>query len=186
MSNSAKPYNALKSHEKIYSISGCCEKASWYIRKVMSKYKTKNISSIKVPKVSGANLTDFDEYESSAHFSKWRIPTVNRTAVVITFKPKFLKWVNALPDFNELKFTLGMLNKSKPVYLIPDYEDEEESLEWFIPMQSVVLDEAFSSVCTDPTLWPEGKSKFDDYLTAEFHDLVFDLEVSKTLKREKS
>lgn len=35
----------------------------------MKKYRTKNISSLKIPKVSEINLSDFDEYKSSIDFS---------------------------------------------------------------------------------------------------------------------
>jgi DNA-binding phage protein len=35
----------------------------------MNKYKTKNISSMKIPKVSEIDLSGFDQYESSIDFS---------------------------------------------------------------------------------------------------------------------
>jgi hypothetical protein len=112
--------------------------------------------------------------------------TINRLAVAITFKQKFVDWVNQLPDAGDLKFTLEMLNKDKNVYLIPAYEDTEEALEWFGPHKTLVLEEAFESICTEPKQWPKDRSEkaFDQYLSAEVHSMVWDLVVDEPIESE--
>ncbi|OFZ54759.1 MAG: hypothetical protein A2428_01050 [Bdellovibrionales bacterium RIFOXYC1_FULL_54_43] len=115
-----------------------------------------------------------------------KLKTINRIAVTVTFKKKFLDWVNQLPDAGDLKFSLNTLNRDKPIYLVPAYEDTEEAAEWFGPMKTVVLEEAFESICTEPKWWPTDRSEraFDDYLSAEFHSMVWDLVVDEPIEKE--
>ena len=103
--------------------------------------------------------------------------TINRIAVTIAFKQKFVDWINHLPDADDLKWTLEMINKDRPVYLVPAYDFNEDAAEWFAPHKTLVLEEAFESICTEEKWWPEDRSGnvFDEYLTAEFHSMVFDL-----------
>lgn len=112
--------------------------------------------------------------------------TINRIAVTISFKQKFVDWINQLPDSTDLKFTLKMLNDDKPIYLIPAYEMTEEAEEWFGPHKTLVLEEAFESICTEPKWWPKNRSEkvFDEYLSAEFHSMVWDLVVDEPIERD--
>jgi hypothetical protein len=107
---------------------------------------------------------------------------INRIAVTISFKEKFLVWVNQLPD-NDIPWTLEMLNKDKSVYLVPEFDSNEKAAEWFGPYKSNVLEEAFESICTDEKQWPK-KPAFDDYLLAEFHSMVWDLVEDEPIEKE--
>ncbi len=57
------------------------------------------------------------------------IGTSNRIAVTISFKQKFVDWINQLPDSGDLKFTLKMINDDRPIYLVPAYDSNEEAAE---------------------------------------------------------
>jgi hypothetical protein len=111
--------------------------------------------------------------------------TINRALVSITFRPKFLEWVNNLPDRGDLIYTLQMLNDDRPVYLIPNYDDSAEKLKWLKKYRMEILEEAFESICTEPNWWPKIKSpkEFDDYLCAEFHSMVWDMAEDEPLER---
>jgi hypothetical protein len=108
--------------------------------------------------------------------------TINRIAVTISFKEKFLEWVNQLPD-NDVTWTMGMLNEDKSVYLVPEFDSNEEAAEWFGPHKTTVLEEAFESISTDEKQWPK-KSVFEEYLTAEFHSMVWDLVDDEPIDKE--
>jgi hypothetical protein len=112
---------------------------------------------------------------------------INRIAVTVSFKQKFVDWVNQLPDIGDLKFTLAMLNDDKPVYLVPEYDSNEEAAEWFGPHRTLVLEEALESICTEESLWPKDRSEraFDEYLSADFHSMVWDLVVDESLEKEE-
>ncbi len=112
---------------------------------------------------------------------------INRLAVTITFKQKFVDWVNQLPDAGDLKYTLKMLNDDRPVYLVPAYEVTEEAEEWLGPHKTLVLEEAFESICTEEEWWPKDRSEetFDEYLSAEFHSMVFDLVADEPIEKEE-
>lgn len=112
--------------------------------------------------------------------------TINRTAAVITFKEKFVDWINNLPDRSDLVFTMEMMNADKPVYLIPSYEDDEKERRWFNKRKLEILEEAFDSICTEPDWWPKIASAktFDEYLSAEFHTMVWDVAEDEPLERD--
>lgn len=112
--------------------------------------------------------------------------TINRTAVTITFKEKFMDWLNQLPDRGDLVFTMDMLNESKPIYLIPNHEDDDKDQRWFNRRKVEFLEEAFESYCTEPKWWPEIRSAktFDQYLSVEFHCMVWDVVDNEPLERD--
>lgn len=112
--------------------------------------------------------------------------TINRVAVTIYFKQKFLDWVNQLPDNGDLKFTLKTLNDDGPVYLVPKYDSNEEAAEWFGPHKELVLEEMFESICTEEAWWPKDRSEkvFDDYLSVEFHSMIWDLVADEPIEHE--
>jgi hypothetical protein len=112
--------------------------------------------------------------------------TINRSAITIKFKEKFLDWVNNLPDRGDLIFTMEMLNEDPPAYLMPAYENDDAKKRWFNKNKIEILEEAFESICTEPTWWPQVKSpkEFDEYLSVEFHSMVWDMLEDKPLERD--
>lgn len=69
--------------------------------------------------------------------------TINCIAVTISFKQKFVDWVNQLPEKDDIKWTLDMLNEEKSVYLVPEFDSNEEAEEWFGPHKTLILEESF-------------------------------------------
>jgi hypothetical protein len=80
-----------------------------------------------------------------------------------------------------------MLNEDKSVYLVPEYGSNEEAAEWFSPHKTLILEEAFESICTEEKLWPKVRSEkaFDEYLSAEFSSMVWDLVADEPIEHEE-
>jgi hypothetical protein len=103
-----------------------------------------------------------------------------------SFKQKFLDWMNQLPDSGDIQWTLKMLNADKSVYLVPQFDGCEEAEEWFDPHKTLILEEAFESICTDEAYWPKDRSEkaFAEYLSAEFSSMVWDLAVDEPIEHD--
>jgi hypothetical protein len=54
---------------------------------------------------------------------------VNRSAMVVTAKQPFLKWLISVDPSNR-DLTLDEVNDEPPVYLVPECESDEEFEEW--------------------------------------------------------
>jgi hypothetical protein len=111
---------------------------------------------------------------------------INRVAVSISVKQKFVDWVNQIPN-GDIRWTLAKLNEDKSVYLIPSYEDSDAERDWFRSQKMRVLEEALESICTEKDRWPKDLSDkiFDDYLSAEFHPMVWDLASDEPIEHEE-
>jgi hypothetical protein len=111
---------------------------------------------------------------------------INRVAVSIFFRQRFVDWVNQIPG-GEIKWTLAMMNEERPIYLIPSYEDADAERDWFDSQKMRALEDAFESISTDENLWPKNLSEktFDEYLGAEFHPMVWDLASDEPIEHEE-
>lgn len=113
--------------------------------------------------------------------------TINRMVATISFKQKFLDWANQLPSLDGHQWTLDLLNEDKSAFLVPQFETNEEASEWFGPYKTLILEEAFASICSEDKWWPKDLSEevFDEYLTAEFSSMVWDLVAEEPIEHEE-
>jgi hypothetical protein len=111
---------------------------------------------------------------------------INRCAVTIKAKEPFVKWLNSLPDALDIKIDIDRVNQETSVYLLQeyDYDDERESLlEHFYDL---IFDEQLSSWWEAEEDWPARRtlSMFKQWFDVEFHSMVIDC-VDAPLERQE-
>lgn len=111
---------------------------------------------------------------------------LNRCAVIVTPKAPFWDWVKKSGDIDEPLLT--EVKKESNIYLIPDYESEDDialAIERYLAQnfEDIFISE-LEAWYTDPETFPETTyERFNEWFTVESHTMIFDT-VEKPLKRE--
>lgn len=111
---------------------------------------------------------------------------LNRCAVIITPKPAFWEWVKKTGDIDEPLLT--EVTKEGNIYLIPDYDSEDDihvAIERHLAenYEDIFISE-LEAWYTDPTTFPETTYElFNEWFIVSSHSMIFDT-VEKPLKRE--
>ena len=101
--------------------------------------------------------------------------TINRQVAVIKPKKPYVDWINSLPGTDE-PLSIESLNKDCTVLLLPNFDDDEESLKFIKNIYRSIFEIELDSWCTDENFWPKNRDYniFDQWFTIEFHSEVFD------------
>lgn len=100
---------------------------------------------------------------------------IDRSVAVIKPKQPFVDWANQLPD-PEIIVNLKDLQKECTVFLIPDYDFEEEAIECIEELCEDIFVEMLFSWHTEESHWPDNRSSdmFWKWFEVEFHSMVID------------
>src|SRR3989338_5829103 len=103
--------------------------------------------------------------------------TINRQVVIIRPSKPFLDWLHSLPDPVRKDFAMDDLNRDSTVYLIPDYDNEDESLQSVYENFELFFEEQLGGWWTDESDWPKDVSlkTFKKWFDVEIHSMVVDL-----------
>ncbi len=104
---------------------------------------------------------------------------LNRTAVIVTPKKKFINWVMNVEDSSEWKVTEKEIKKDPGVYLV-DRAYSSDMREIRSIMERSYLDiaiEEFAAWWTDVDDWPVIKNlkEFEEFFEWNFHDMIVDI-----------
>jgi hypothetical protein len=105
----------------------------------------------------------------------WKIPVLNRAALIVRYKQPFVDWINATEPDSRQRLKLADANDNNSAYLI-EVDDEDDLPEW-LQVNSVALMEAeLSGWYPEESLWPKERSLalFNKWCAVELHTLVFD------------
>ena len=81
--------------------------------------------------------------------------SINRNALIMRPKPALIDWVNSIfPDAPVDYNDLGK-HDSLDIFLIPDFDSVDESLEWVKENCEDFLSYALEDWCTDEKVWPQ-------------------------------
>jgi len=113
-------------------------------------------------------------------------PFLNRCAVIVTPKAPFWDWVKKSGDIDESQ--LAEVKKESNIYLIPDYESEDDialAIEsHLVQIYADIFINELEEWYTDPETFPEiTYARFNEWFTVSSHTMIFDT-VEKPLKRE--
>ncbi|BAX80849.1 hypothetical protein [Labilibaculum antarcticum] len=112
--------------------------------------------------------------------------TVNRNALIVRPKQALLNWVNSI--FPEDPISLDALGKhdNANVYLIPEMNYTEESLQYLKDNFEPILEEILFDWCQDDELWPKNRNwkMFEEYLDYSIQSVVIDVANGKIEKEE--
>ena len=102
--------------------------------------------------------------------------TLNRTVVMLVPKRPFLDWVNdAAPD--DAALSLADLCEDNEVFLIPQLNDEQESIQWVEKRWSILFEHMLAEWMLDETGWPQDRTlnMFREWFDIEIHTMAWDL-----------
>lgn len=99
---------------------------------------------------------------------------INRSAIIVKLKQPYVDWANVL-DVSE-KYSLDSLNRENHIYLISDYDTDEELEEIIKYLYPEIFTVELSAWVTDTKLWPKNRdyTTFKRWFTVEAHSMVFD------------
>ncbi len=100
---------------------------------------------------------------------------INRGVLIIRAKGPFRDWLLSLPDPDDV--TLEEINEDNAVYLVPEYEDDNERDIILKKMYKTIFEEQLEGWWTDEKDWPKNRSltMFKKWFDVEFHSVVIDL-----------
>ena len=98
---------------------------------------------------------------------------LNRGVLIIRPSQPFLDWAAKLDDSGVLPPVEG----EQTVYLIPEFEDDQEAQSSLKAVYSEVLERELYGWHTDETQWPKHRTlaKFREWYVIELHSVVEDL-----------
>ncbi|MCB0556853.1 MAG: hypothetical protein KDD02_25125 [Phaeodactylibacter sp.] len=81
--------------------------------------------------------------------------TINRNALITRPTPALIDWVNSVFPEDPVRFEDLGQHDSQDVFLIPDFDSVEESLEWIRENCEEFLSYSLEDWCTDQSAWPQ-------------------------------
>ncbi len=81
--------------------------------------------------------------------------TINRNALITRPKPALIDWVNAIFPDDPASYEELDKHDSQDVFLIPDFDSVEESLEWVRENCEEFLSYLLEDWCADESTWPQ-------------------------------
>lgn len=88
----------------------------------------------------------------------------------------FLDWLHRV-DSTSTELTLEDLRREPTIYLLPNYDTEEEALDYLREVCSEIFEEQLNGWYRVPSSWP-GKRDFDTFrrwFEFSFHSMLVDL-----------
>jgi hypothetical protein len=132
---------------------------------------------------SGDTLTGriymHDSYDSSfvavkISQTEKQITTVNRSLLILKAKEPCREWVASLPGKN--KITIRDINTGCRVYLIPEFEDDQQKDAILEKIYANIFVEKLFQWCIDDVKWPQNRTfaLFNRWFEPEFYPVVED------------
>ena len=101
---------------------------------------------------------------------------LNRSAIVVRPKQPFLEWLHSV-DSTSSELTLQDLGQEPDVYLVPEFESEEDFADCLREMFHVIFEIQLEGWWTDRSTWPANCTldTFQAWFDCQVHSLVLDL-----------
>ncbi len=109
---------------------------------------------------------------------------VNRGVLILKAKEPFREWLLSLPEPDDV--TLDEINEDNTVYLVPEYEDDDERDRLLKILYKELFEEQLEGWWTDEKDWPKNRNltMFKKWFDVEFHSVVIDLVDAELLDYE--
>ena len=101
---------------------------------------------------------------------------INRSALVVRPAQPFLDWLHRV-DSTSRHLTLADLRQEPTIYLLPESDSEEQTLEHLREVSAGIFEEELDGWYRVPSAWPEerGLSTFQRWFEYSFHSTIIDL-----------
>lgn len=102
--------------------------------------------------------------------------TVNRTAIEVRPLQPFLTWLKHV-DPSSVGFTVKELQQDAALYLIPDFEDEDDVRKFLQKRCTEIFEDQLNGWFRDKSTWPNIRDfeTFDRWFEWKTHSLLIDL-----------
>jgi len=103
---------------------------------------------------------------------------INRSAAVVKPRQSFVDWLMTCPDPPDPLSVKDEVSKDCNVYLLAEFDAEEESADAFLEtFYSMIAEAEFREWYTDEDLWPDVSdiAAFKTMFDVEVYPMVFDL-----------
>jgi hypothetical protein len=99
---------------------------------------------------------------------------VNRSAIVVMPAQPLLDWLHRVNP-TSAQLTLEDLRREPTIYLLPEWETEEEALEHLAEVSSEIFKDQLNGWYRVASAWPEDRelSAFFRWFDCSFHSMVF-------------
>src|SRR5262249_33267753 len=103
--------------------------------------------------------------------------TINRSAVAVIPAQPFLDWLHQA-DPTSAHLSLNDLRLEPTIYLLPDYDTEEEARQHLQRRCKEIFEQQLDSWYRVPTAWPADRSfkTFKHWFEYRFHSVLIDLD----------
>ena len=107
---------------------------------------------------------------------------LNRSVLIVRPKQPYLDWAPGLDDSGLLPDADG----EKTIYLLPDFENDEEGWEYVKEFHAEVFERELDGWHTDESAWPPNRdfTMFQEWFDIEIHSAVEDLVEAKLIDDE--
>ena len=102
--------------------------------------------------------------------------TINRSALVVKPAQPFLDWLHRV-DPTSAHLTLDDLRLEPTIYLLPEWETEEEALQHLAEVSNEIFEEQLNDWYRVPSVWPATRDLkvFLLWFDCSFHSMVVDV-----------
>jgi hypothetical protein len=99
---------------------------------------------------------------------------IDHGLIILRPKQPFLDWVNSWSPKDQL-LTMEDVQEDAPAILVPEFESDEEALEFVKANATEILMNELSEWCLEPSLWPKKQdySTLSTWFTLELHSTVY-------------
>jgi len=100
---------------------------------------------------------------------------LNRYVVTVSAREPFLLWLQSLPE--SAGITLAQLDEDTSVYLLPDYEYDNERQLLLAQYFDLIFEDQLAAWWSEERDWPEKRDlvMFTRWFSVDFHSLAIDL-----------
>lgn len=101
---------------------------------------------------------------------------INRSALVVIPAQPFLDWLHQA-DPTSTQLSLNDLRKEATIYLLPEYDTEEEARQHLQKRCEGVFEEQLNGWYREPSTWPADRNfkNFKRWFEYQFHSVIIDL-----------
>jgi hypothetical protein len=101
---------------------------------------------------------------------------INRSALVVEPAQPFMDWLHRV-DPTSAQLTLEDLRQEPTIYLLPEWETQEEALQHLTDVSSEIFEEQLNDWYRVPSVWPEDRelNAFLCWFDCSFHSMVVDI-----------
>ena len=102
--------------------------------------------------------------------------TINRSALLVQPAQPFLNWLHGV-DPASAHLTLDDLRLEPTIYLLPEWETEEEALQHLAEVSGEIFEEQLNGWHRVPSVWPATRDlkAFLLWFDCSFHSMVVDV-----------